>query len=560
MKSPHSISIGRDLTSYSNLLASKYVFSCINGSITHMLLLYDHLKDLSHHLTSIYPDWHFRMLLLESTIIIRNKNDLNGLLKRYDDILCKMNAEDAKKVYEFSSNSPIEHYKFISNLEAFKAVGYFLSDNDFITIWNDLFNRIKNWLSCENPNVTIGDRLFSALSENVLRIDINELVEICCITIERDYGRFYDDMFKIFTKPIDLSRLVEKNSLRLIDNIISIIINKEKRQTINSFKSAVITLRKKNAFMTKLFDDVIKDNMPEFYYDTYEIDVFIKDGKLDVSSYLQKELKIIQNRNSTQGENGVFRSYASDPINTIRYLIENSIFTFSNDQINSILNITTETLLNTKLSVQEKSNSIKLIITLSRRYKNALFSNNGLIEKLKKSENEITSCNDMFTNLTENTIRLCYQFLIYCFGLGNWSTLMEIFSDIKDDEPALIHASSFVSHFLEQYSSNELDSEVVSLILQNSLLWCREENVDIRWHAIYNLLLLAGDLRCSSVVCNQLVRAIDTDNVYIKNRISWHINKIKSIDKSTYDYILQKALLDTNYVVRMRYSNLESDD
>ena len=48
----------------------------------------------------------------------------------------------------------------------------------------------------------------------------------------------------------------------------------------------------------------------------------------------------------------------------------------------------------------------------------------------------------------------------------------------------------------------------------------------------------------------------EEENVYIKNRISWNIDEIKNIDRSTYDYILQKASLDTNYVVRKRYSML----
>ena len=43
---------------------------------------------------------------------------------------------------------------------------------------------------------------------------------------------------------------------------------------------------------------------------------------------------------------------------------------------------------------------------------------------------------------------------------------------------------------------------------------------------------------------------MDTDNVYIKNKILRNIYLIKDVDFETYKYIIQKASVDTNYVVR----------
>jgi len=120
----------------------------------------------------------------------------------------------------------------------------------------------------------------------------------------------------------------------------------------------------------------------------------------------------------------------------------------------------------------------------------------------------------------------------------------------------LIHASLTVSHFLERQAVATIETEFLTILLQHLLLWCREENVDIRWNAMSGLLQLMSDERYKSVVCNQLVRAFDTDNVYIKNKVSWHINEIMKADKPTYEYILQKAATDTNYVVRKRYSKI----
>jgi hypothetical protein len=180
-----------------------------------------------------------------------------------------------------------------------------------------------------------------------------------------------------------------------------------------------------------------------------------------------------------------------------------------------------------------------------------------IIQEIENEKNKvIIFCLGSLTNLNDISLRLSSLFMFYCFGEKIWNFLIEVLADIKDDEPSLIHASKTVSHFLKQYAPKELDSELVTILLQYSLLWCREDNVDIRWNAIYSLLLLVHDARCSAVVCNQLVKSLDTDNLYIKNRILWHIESIIDIDRPTYEYILQKASLDTNFVVRKVYSKI----
>jgi len=189
-KSPYTVIFGYDLTSYIDLLASKFVVASVNGSITQMLLLYDQIRNISYHLISRFSDWNFRLLMLETTVIRGKKDDIDGVIRRYDDILSNINAADAKKVYDFSCCHPIEHQRFINNLEAFRVVGYFLDDNDFKSIWSDLERRINGWLICEKPNINIGHRIFPVLSGSIHRIDPNSLAEICNQTIKKIIAGF----------------------------------------------------------------------------------------------------------------------------------------------------------------------------------------------------------------------------------------------------------------------------------------------------------------------------------------------------------------------------------
>jgi len=554
-KSPHTITLGNDLSSYINLLASKFVVAISNGSITQLLMLYNHIKDVSFVLTSRFSDWNLRLLLLKTTVINGRSADIDGIIRRYDDILCKMNAKDSKSVYEFSCSRPIEFQRFISNLEAFRVVGYFLDDNDFSDIWNSISERINEWLLSDKSNMFVGQHIFPALSDNILRLEANEIADICCRLIDKKYVRFYDDMFRMLATPIDMMALSSSMITKVNDSIVSVIAEGNDNNLTYAFKKAICVLRKKYRHIVDPIDDAVKQYMPLFYAKEYLLDSLDDDDNKN-KIFLQGYIEVAKKRNEEQGKNGIMHGYGNDPYYTIRCLIENSKVVFSKKLLDSAFNTAAESLFNTAYSISEKSSAMKLLIFLAQKYQDIVKRNKSVVLKINKNEELVVSGSGALSNLSNMSLRLSALFMRYCFGESVWKDLMEVLADIKDDEPSLIHASGVVSHFLEHQEVKEIDTEFVTILLQYLLLWCREENVDIRWNAISGLLHLVIDERCKSIVCNQLVRAFDTDNVYIKNRISWHINVIKDIDRPSYDYIIQKASIDTNYVVRKRYSML----
>jgi len=555
IKSPYTVTFGYDLTLYAELLASKFVVTLINGSITQILILYNQIRIISDHLISRFSNWSFRLLMLETTIISRGSADIDGIITRYNDLLCKMNDKDAKKVYDFSCCRPIGYQKFISNLEAFRVVGYFLNDDDFTSIWDELKKQINEWIINKIPNIYIGQRLFPALSGNIHRIDVNSIAEICNQVMEKGFWRIFDEMFKMLATPIELSALSPEINKRLLDNIITIVSNDVDISFIGSLRKVLCIFSRKYKNIIKPLDNTVKQYMPQFYTNEYRLETCI-DNDEEITVFLQKYIDLIKERNTTQGINGRYEGYMDDPFYTIRYFIENSNILFDPNQLNSVFKITAEWILNKIHSISEKVSAMKLIISLTQKHKKILKNNDDLIVKLQNSKDIIASGRRSLTNLNDISLRLSSLFMFYCFGEKNWMSLIEVMADIKDHEPSLIHASNTVSHFLKQYATNELETELITILLQYSLLWCREDNVDIRWNAINSLLSLVHDARCNIVVCNQLVRTFDMDNLYIKNLILRHIEDIKNINKPTYDYILQKASLDTNFLVRKVYNEI----
>ena len=67
-ESPYSVTIGGNLDSLGELLASSFVISMYNGSLSHILLFYEKLRDFVFYLSNKYSDWQFRRLLLQFAV------------------------------------------------------------------------------------------------------------------------------------------------------------------------------------------------------------------------------------------------------------------------------------------------------------------------------------------------------------------------------------------------------------------------------------------------------------------------------------------------------------
>ena len=69
------------------------------------------------------------------------------LVKYFPDILSKMNFEDALEIYNFCNNQPVAHKKIILKLNAFGQIGYFLSDSEFDSKFNEIKVIIDEWFN-----------------------------------------------------------------------------------------------------------------------------------------------------------------------------------------------------------------------------------------------------------------------------------------------------------------------------------------------------------------------------------------------------------------------------
>lgn len=195
-ESPFTVTFGNDLNQYGEMLASSFIVSMYNGSLTHIMLIYEEIRDFVFYLCCKYDDWVFRLNLYKLAIFEGKEKEIKGLQNFYPDILNKLTSDEAESIMDFCLNHPIEYKRLDSQLLAFGSIGYFLDDKCFEYHEKIIIGEINAWLNSENPAAFIGQSIFTCLSGVAYRISQNTLSKICCQFIDKHYCRWYTDMFK----------------------------------------------------------------------------------------------------------------------------------------------------------------------------------------------------------------------------------------------------------------------------------------------------------------------------------------------------------------------------
>lgn len=245
-ESPYTVSFGNDLNQYGKLLASIFIVALYNGSLSHILLLDKKIKDFLFYLSNRYDDWNFKRDLFKYTIKTGTSKEVLGLQNAHPEILGKLSQTDADLIMEFCSQHPIKYRRTQQQLLAFGTVGYYLSDSSFENYKTQITNFIYSWLDDEHSITSIGSSIFENLSNVSYRLSQNTLADICCRFIDKNYRRWYSDMFKFMSKCINIQKMSEQSSKNLINHIILVLQDENDRKQIQSFPLFLSHLRKQN--------------------------------------------------------------------------------------------------------------------------------------------------------------------------------------------------------------------------------------------------------------------------------------------------------------------------
>ncbi len=551
-ESPFTVTFGNDLNQYGEMLASSLIVSMYNGSLTHILLIYEKIRDFVFYLCCKYDDWIFRLNLYKLAVFAGNEKEIKGLQNSYPEILNKLTSDEAASIMDFCVNHPIKHKRLKSQLLAFGAVGYFLDDKCFEHHEKTIIGEINTWLNSDNHVVFIGQNIFTCLSGVAYRISQNTLSKICCQFIDKHYCRWYTDMFKFIADYIDLRKMNIESAQDLINHVNSVLDSKKEREQIGYPPTFLCILRKQNVDLTVDMDKRIAEHLPDYYNGIYKLET-TENEKQDMPIFVREYVEHIKKDNKAQGKNGVYFGHGRREIATVRAILLGKEVACDSETMDMLISAVTDTLLLSQEDISTKLDAVALLVCIVVKYPEDYIRNQSVYEKLFEQQERIeVNDHSIFTNNIDSiSLKIGLQFLYASMGKDAYGNILELMPYIQGDVATTIAVTRLIAEYLETTDKVMLPARVEAIVLQNVLQWIHSKNLNIRWNATRILLLLSRNSENYGVINHQLVALIDSNGVHIKNLIMTHLHIIDGITDKTKEYIVSKCKHDANFVVRM---------
>ena len=552
IESPYTVTLGGSYEQYGNLLASSFVIAMYNGSLTHILLIYEKIKDFIFYLSCKFSDWHLRKRLLQLAIFDGKEKEFDKLRDSFPELLNQMSATDAAEIMDFCSNHPLPHRRFVSQLRGFGALSYYLNDKDFKRYEELIIGEIKAFVENKSHALSIGYTIFKGLEGAAYRMSQDTLAELCGMFMERHYRRWYMDLFSFVAKRINLKKMRKEFAEALIRRIISCIDDEDDRKAMNDRLSFLFILRKQDRLLTEELDRKVAECFPEFYGKTYKLETTEAEQE-DLPGFVRQYVDQINSNNVHQGAGGVYYGYATRNAATIRSIFlwhENS---WDATLIDSVVAAAADTITKSKEGIQIKLDSVALLICVAIKFPDHFERNRSVYDLIYKKRTEIESADSSIieSNIDGISLKIGLQLLFTAMGIDTYSDMLELIPLIQGDTATTISVAQMIDKYLEVTANVTFPQRIEGIVLQNVLQWLNSENLDIRCIAARILLTLARNPENEIIVNRRLLSLIDTECVYIKNMLLRRIEKAKGISEKTREYIYSKCDVDPCYVVRM---------
>ena len=556
--SPYSVTLGNNLDQYGEMLASSLVVSMYNGSLTHILLIYEKIRDFVFYLSCKYDDWNLRLNLYKLAIFAGKEKEIKGIQDSYPEILNNLTADEAASIMDFCLNHPIKHKRLSSQLLAFGSVGYFLDDKCYESCEKFIVGEIKSWLSSDTSVVAIGQDIFKCLSGVAYRMSQDILSEICCQFIERHYSRWYMDMFKFIANRIDLRKMNADSAKVLVEHINCVLDSEKEREQIKYSPVFLCVLRKQDRALTEEMDKKIAEHLSSYYEGTYKLET-TEDENQDMPVFVKEYVERIRKSNETQGKGGVYFGHGTREIATVRYILSGKELICDADTMDMLISVVADTLLISKEGISTKLDAIALLVCIAVKYPEDYTRNQGIYEKLFEQQKviEVADNSIISSNIDSISLKIGLQLLYTAIGKDVYAEMLESMPYIQGDIATTIAVTRLIVEYLEISDDVMFPSKVEAIILQNVLQWLHSEYADIRWNATRILLTMSRNPENYGIVNHQLVNLIDSNSVYIKNLIMRHLHKMNGITDGTKEHIISKCRHDANFVVRLVCDEVE---
>lgn len=548
--SPYSTQYG-GLDEMFKTLTNAFCIAQMHGSIIQTVICKDRLISIMTMLCSLYDDHDFVAELIRLLIVNQDSKKLDSLIRTYNQSIEIISDADVKRILDsvLCIHDQIRLYK--SKYLLVSRLGYYMDDDLYQDICDDLTENAMNWGQSEKPVISISSFIFDFYKETTHRANLEQTIDFVRTIFDNRKARFYHDCFQVL-QYIDFSRVSVEGQRKTRTLLIGILSGRIKCDTDYAVLSACTRFCKSATVPFKQIEKNIAKKHPNYYKETFELEMSLVRND-DPAKYISIYLTEANSRNKSQGENGQYTGYSYEPFDVIYSIISYSDYHVDIQMLNDLLNSALGTLSAEKQTVSAKASAIKMLQLLFFREGN-MVAWKTCKKQIIRNKARYTSGYEMdfFNRDSLSVLAFAYDLLVSCFDPKyNYIVIEDVFCLDQRDSLSIIRCLNSISNYLEIGIGNILSVKILESFLHFSILMAQNRERDIKYYATKCLIGLTRFESTRDLAIMHLSQIMNTGSQAAKIAILTRVGQINCEEASFVEQILNKGRIDSNYLVRL---------
>ena len=548
IESPYTTRLGNAASPMFESCVKAFAIAVSNVSLTQMLSIRERLIASLSALCQVYTAHNQFLELLRLLCIDAKEKDTEKhiLTFGYMQNISAITNLGMKEVLNSTLRIPIKSNRTRAIITLFQNFGYYFSDEDYIMISDEIGGIIDSFLKHDKSVTILFDSITKAILKNMERIDLNKIIEYII-----HFTKFNTPYVRESTKLLTYTRFTEidKDDKEKLLSAYIASATQGLNSEINVILQGLSTLRKLFPEYADRIDDVVKKQSEAYYYSDYalECDLSDKDGKK--IDHISRFINSARSRNETQGKNGMFTGYASEPLQVLSNLVIHFHDNVPIAKIADIVSIAKETLFTDTQTYSAKIYAVELLLQICNNYDCSFLDD--VKDSIITSSKNILNANNigLFEKDTKFLLRFNLMLLHIRLGNDSMSDLLSATSMFISDDYTLIRMYKALFEFSHKSDWSNIDERTLFVICQFALKGCGHSNYEVRILSSRTLFeLLRTDY--SQIISEQLSSMMDNADWQLTIDIIHSIKRANDIDEKLKTFVSQKATSSNHYLVR----------
>ncbi len=533
---------------------TNYLFTAMfYGSYTHLILTLKQIQKILFDVVQRENSLLDKIQLMKISILLGNEKDFSKIMYKYGSSLSHSTSKEILDLYNLAETKPILRQRTNWKIILFKELGYYLSDTDYETVSNEIIGLSSDWTNEDGFSVDLIRQFIEALKSNKDRLAQEKTVNFSVEVLSKKYYRFFDSIFDLL-RQLDILALPPYLTSNLVNQIKELIGDENLKHEDRNLKRLLIEIRRTQVDYSTEIDKLVEQYNPEFYKGEYHLEIFPGERAVHIEPYIDS----MAARNKVQGKDGQWIGYVDDPYMTIKNILTFDEIPLSEELLSKLLKEITNTLLSETQTYREKISAIRLLLCLKHQNLSNSYDWDNFYKNIKQNIEKVQKGHFGFFELDQTLpLRLHLIILRMTFGDDTLQEMLEILALISNSSNGeIIDSLIALNDFLKAEKHTLAESPLISIIVQYISSFCFHEDPNIRFYTVKVLYELI-DSKYSSFVVSRLAKMMDDDDDFkVKWAIIHQVELIKTYSTSTFNYIISKAKIDNNYLVRKAVEKL----